>query len=87
MTEAERQAIRAAISEARRARVKGCAYCGADLDGIQPKRPNRRFCSEMHRKLAWYRDTPQGRAYELAKRRAKRRREGRPHRPWAEVAT
>ena len=87
MTEPERRALRAAISEERRRRiaVSCCAYCGEDLTGIKPYRPTRRFCSEMHRKLSWYRDTPQGRAYELAKRRAKRRAEGRPHRPWAEV--
>jgi hypothetical protein len=67
VTERERQIARRLIDQARRRTVTNtCGYCGEPF----PPHPNgqtKRYCTETHRKKAWL-QTPQGRAWNRAKR-------------------
>lgn len=71
MTEPERQALRHAISEARRALVAEttaleCEQCAAPMPGAPS---NKRFCGGRCRTYWWYRNTERGRAALRAKKR------------------
>ena len=66
----ERRLLKLAVSNARLAREREndrthlaerqCRYCGKDFI---PRRLNQTCCTEMHKKLAWERDTSAGRAW------------------------
>jgi len=71
VTEAERQAIRAAISEARRRRIRIeelCQNCEREFDRVSE---DQIYCSRRCQLAAWQR-TPKGRAIQNASRARRR---------------
>ncbi len=87
MTEPERRALRALIDAAARAALPPlCPYCGEAFEPHPRAHGQQRFCSAAHRRLYWYKCTPQGRVSLILKKRRKRRREGTPRRATHEVS-
>jgi hypothetical protein len=72
MTEPERQALRQAISDARRAETGAwyCEQCAAPMTlSVKPSNQFRkRFCSSRCRTYHWYRHSERGRAAMRAKK-------------------